>query len=102
MGDVSKLPKWAQWEIERLSRDLEYQTEKARTFFGGEKSRVRLEHFPQPLEECFIPSNTSVAFQLADGWVRCHLDQDGTLCVSGDDAISLRPRAANLVWVRRP
>lgn len=101
-GDVTKLPKWAQAEISRLTRDLEY--ERARLAVGPEDSDTFADpynHTPRPLGR-----GTSIQFVLEEGrgktiHVRTTQRHDGTvrLDVVGGDMIIVHPQSGNHVEI---
>lgn len=99
--DVSKLPKWARQEIERLTRDVEHLS--AKLSAGPENSNT----FADPYSDSKRPLglDTAVEFVLDqkrwDGRgsrIRVAL-QDGVLNVNGDDQLLVMPRAANTLLI---
>lgn len=94
-GDVSKLPKWAQTEIQRLERNLE--SANARLNTGPEDSDT----FADPyFEESTRPLGRGTMIQFGEERgrrFRVRIDKDGRLDVSGDEGLIVIPRASNSI-----
>jgi hypothetical protein len=98
--DITKLPKWAQREISRLTRDL--VANKAKLAQGPENSNVFADPYsdaPRPLGR-----DTSISFRLTDEDRRSNrviVRMDGDkLVIQGGDSLSILPRASNSFYVR--
>jgi hypothetical protein len=93
--DESKLPKYAQQELRRLRRDLEYFKNKLRE--GPEDSNTFADPFsdaPKPLGE-----DTIIQFQLNGSKVRVRIDGD-VLDVNGGGRLAVYPRGGNAILIR--
>ena len=94
-GDETKLPKWAQWELGRLQRDLEYAHRKLRV--GPEDSTVFARansNSPTPL------GDADITFQLPDGKICVRIEND-YLDVNGASGIlTVHPQASNSIRLR--
>jgi hypothetical protein len=99
--DVSRLPQWAQHEINRLTRDVEYWKSKATE--GPEDSRVHVVYRTgtRPLD-----SYAQIAFRWPDeqafrGYHQITaVIEDDALRIVGDGSILVQPWAANVIKVR--
>ena len=97
-GDITKLPKWAQAEIERLTRDLE--SAYAKLNVGPEDSDT----FADPYSEARQPlgKGTSIVFEFGEGHgkrINARLEGE-TLVVQGGDSLIVQPRASNSIYLR--
>jgi hypothetical protein len=100
--DLTKLPKWARQEIERLQRDLEYAHERLEA--GPDDSRVFAEPYsdhPRPLGHdahiAFVPEGGGSI--IGDGF-KVSIVADG-IEVYGGDSLSIYPRSSNVVLIKR-
>lgn len=105
--DVSKLPVWAQdklknaqYDIDRLERQL------ALAQNGGAGGETNVYIFDGLSDKTYLPNDTHVDFQLADGYhnaisVGLTTDAAGrrSLRVNGNSAIAILPRATNLIEI---
>jgi hypothetical protein len=95
--DLTRLPKWAQREIERLTRDVEHY--KARLEVGPEDSDT----FASPYSDAATPLGvgTVIEFRFGERWdakIMARLEGD-RLIVSGGSRIAVFPNASNVVEV---
>lgn len=97
--DLTKLPKWAQNEIDRLQRNVEHW--KAQALAGPETSDTWIEHHAgrgrTPLGE-----GVHVVFTLPGGHELQVYREGHQLRIAGDghSAIAAVPQASNVLWVR--
>lgn len=92
--DRSKLPVWAQRELERLERDLEYNRAKLRQ--GPEDSVAFAEPYsdaPRPLGP-----DPHIEFHVGGGKVQVSIKNDA-LNIMGMDGILVAPQAGNVIRV---
>ena len=102
-GDVTKLPKWAQQEIERLERDVEHF--QATLSVGPDDSNTFADPYssaPRPLGH-----GTTIEFVMTDGTrIRVRAERNSVsgaydrIDVNGGDTIAVLPRAANSVEIQ--
>lgn len=95
MYDVTKLPKWAQFKIKVLERNLELAKETAaKSDLPDSKISWRY-----AIDRHGIPDNATVEFDIDDTRIDISI-VDGVLRVSSSgNSISVLPRAANAVWI---
>lgn len=97
-GDVTKLPKWARQEIERLERDL--ANANAKLSAGPEDSDTFADAYSRQAQRP-LGKGTVVEFRFGEHWgqkFRARLE-DGRLKVSGGNSIAVHPRASNVVEI---
>jgi hypothetical protein len=101
MNDIAKLPRWAKHEIEKLRSDilsLESQLAKA---IGVEPTRVMVNPYSSMMgreHQCYLQERETIRFAFGKRYLDVRLMGD-TVEVMGDSAISIHPRAANVVWI---
>lgn len=94
--DRTKLPKWAQHEIERLERDVAHY--KAKLSAGPEDSNTFADPYgtPRPLGR-----DTSIEFRVGEFPRRFRARLQGEeLVVDGGDGVLVQPWATNVVRLR--
>lgn len=96
-NDLTKLPKWAQQEIDRLQRNVEHW--KAKATAGPDTSDTWIEHHAGRTP---LGTNVHVVFTLPGGHELMAYREGHELRVSGDghNAIAVVPQASNVVKVR--
>ena len=97
--DKTKLPKWAQSEIDRLERDLASAYKKLNA--GPDNSDTFADTYSETRRP--LGQGTSISFEPigSDGWgnrFTVHLDGK-TLVVQGGDGLAVFPRASNSVYL---
>jgi len=97
-GDVNKLPKWAQREINRLEQDL--ASAYATIATGPEDSKI----IANPNSAAPTPLGTTalIQFSLGESWgekVEIYLDGDHVV-VRGGDGLTIQPWAGNVIRLR--
>lgn len=95
----AKLPKWAQAEVDRLTRDVAYWKRKATA--GPEGSNTFIDAFPAE-ERTPLGDSPQIAFTFGDRWhdmFRVRLDER-ELYVSGGDGLLIQPQSSNVVRLR--
>lgn len=99
MNDITKLPKWAQTEIERLQADLDYYREKLRQVGDGDtevwvRSHAIGEHEP-------LPRGTHIIFKLPNGGTEVSaVGETLELYGRSGGSLAVLPRSSNVAWVR--
>jgi hypothetical protein len=102
--DISKLPKWAQNEIELLRRDLNSAKNEAHQLrekaFGG-SGIVAIEEYEIDGPNTFLPDTASIVFSFgSEWWEKITVTHEGTsIKVRGGAAIKVSPEVANVVSV---
>lgn len=99
-GAIERLPKWAQDEILRLDKDVEFWKERALTVLGKRgRSQVRAEFSANIEGREFIPlpDRTEIIFFLGESMrVYVRLGAGGsTVSVRGDDQLRVEPTSSN-------
>lgn len=109
--DVSKLPKWAQTELNRLKNDLTATQEALETALGKVQSPIEIDpYFGDYSSEktkrprAYIPARECIRFRLNDDQYIDVTLRDHGLHVSGGsigsgDELVIRPQASNLFHV---
>jgi hypothetical protein len=102
-GNIAALPKWAQAEITRLERAVEYWQGVASV--GPDESNT----FANPFSDAPKPLGHDVTIEFvttAGQKLRASLERDQVtglydrLEISGDGLLAVHPRAANVVWIK--
>lgn len=99
MSDISKLPKWAQAEIERLNADVRYLEEKIAALSSDSSkvyARITWER------NLHLPTESVVTFVVGDHEIDVRLSEVGGshLEVQCHGRVSVEPRASNCFDVR--
>lgn len=98
MNDVTKLPKWAQREIERLGRDVEYW--KAKATAGPDNSDTFIAQHPVDTP---LGDSPRIRFVLPNGGrIEAHIVEDHLQVRSegSSGALHVVPSAANSIRLR--
>ena len=98
MGDITKLPKWAQIEINRLEGNVAHWKAKAYQVSGAEATdtTARMSYGD---EDILLPKGCTVTFQTDRGCFNVSTNEDG-VDVYGDSALSVRPCVTNHITLR--
>jgi hypothetical protein len=108
MNDITKLPQWAQREIERLRRDLAQMETDIAMIVGATPSAVEVDpernYRSKEQPRLFLPATYSVRFNLVGGEVDVRL-KDGAVEIYGNSQGSLGdfvvvPQISNVIAVR--
>lgn len=99
----NRLPKWAQHEIELLTRRLGEANDKIAELTANDPTRVLLDVSGMGSPERYLPDDSRVRFLLAgdDVWrnfIDVSLDGD-TLEIRGLDQLEIRPNVSNVITV---
>ena len=103
-NDITKLPKWAQKEIEYLRRDLNSAKNEVHQLrekaFGG-SGIVAIEEYEIDGPNTFLPDRASVVFSFGGEWhEKITVRHDGTsIKVMGGSSIHIFPEASNVVSI---
>jgi hypothetical protein len=104
MNDVSRLPKWAQAEIQRLQRDVKSAEERLAAAFGNTETRIEIDPYRKYQGDGegrrFVPNNTTIRFLLEEhGEIDVRLrDNELILQASGRvGCFCVKPQASNVV-----
>lgn len=99
MENLDKLPKWAQTEVIRLEKQVEYLQNRLDQFSGEGKTNTKL---VEGLSTKPLPNNSQIEFAVGDNLqnkVCIYVKKDGTIDVHADARDGSRfvfaPRAAN-------
>lgn len=98
-GDATKLPKWAQRDLERLQRDV--QTWKQRACTGPEGSNTFIWMGMDELKP--LGDSPNIRFQTGSGWrdhIQVRLTDRNELLVMGSDQILITPQAGNVITIQ--
>ena len=103
-----KLPRYARIEIERLKRNLKARARDVDTLLGTHgETDVVLPYFIDGEEDMSLPSRQQVRFYTPSprrpqdrNYVDVRLDTEGFVYISGSQAISIEPGAANTITVK--
>lgn len=100
MNDKSKLPKWAQQEMERLENSAEYHKARLRESLGDNDQVSDTQIYMGYQEDLVgLPSGTPIRFKLSYGKVEVRVNE-GRLEVTGvNGALSIFPHVTNVVQV---
>jgi hypothetical protein len=97
-GDRTKLPKWAQRELERLERDLEFAYQKLSA--GPEDSNT----FADPYASAPRPLGKDVTVEFRTGPERSERVlvrvEKGKLNINGGDSLRIQPISGNVIEVQ--
>lgn len=90
---ISKLPKYAQTEIDRLAQNVIYYKDKLRS--GEERdTEVFVQHSLQ--DDIGLPRGSHIRFQLANGNIEAYVGDEGLeLFAGGAYHLAFKPRSAN-------
>src|SRR5579872_5135556 len=94
-----KLPKWAQNHINVLERNLSALEESSTTFFANLPSHTRLKWFPDVNQDTSLPEHSRVEFDVGEMRVSVYLNQDGELCIQGNEPFAVRPQSSNFIRI---
>lgn len=98
--DVNRLPKWAQWKIQKLEQDLQQAESKLSAFSGERKSRITVD--PDAVyigsQPTYLHDGASIEFVLPGGDVEIEL-RDNHLHITSQGAGNLvvRPSCSNVI-----
>lgn len=97
-NDVTKLPKWAQAEIERLSNSVEYHKERLRESIPeGEGASDTVVYMGYGEEHVGLPKGTPIRFQTDTGVVQVRAKGDHVEITSHQGSLALFPHVTNVV-----
>lgn len=95
MGDISKLPKWAQDTIRRLQYDIKVLKESLDKVPHSQVQWGSEQHGPYG----FIPDDRAVRFYLDKNqphrWVECKLDGEGGIEIYGNTQLMIHLNSGN-------
>ena len=101
MSDISKLPKWAQKELEKLRRDLASCQATLRQFEGKEESNVYI------VNGCALsplPADSTIEFHISKGKVKFHINHKAdtleVYCFSNEGHMVLKPHFSNTFSIK--
>jgi len=101
MEDIRKLPKWVQYKITGLERNLQNVRTELRQIYGGEETNIS---FSKGIGEEFnLPKDVRITFKLKPDrryWIDCYITNEGELRVSGERTVLIRPSATNCFTVK--
>ncbi len=89
--DITKLPKWAQWKIKRLERDLEVAEKTIKNHEAG-TGLITYQYLMG--RKHGLPDGATVEFTVDNGRIDVSIDK-GLLRVSTSHTIQVLPRATN-------
>lgn len=92
---LRKLPKWAQYEIDRLQKNLEYKEQRLAKMFGNEGTNTFIYEFDKTRP---LPKDCVVQFNTGKKKIKCCVDR-GRLYVHVSSSILIRPEAYNAVSI---
>lgn len=98
-GDVAKLPKWAQREIDRLESDVRHY--RARLAAGPEDSDTFADPYSDGARRP-LGKGTLIEFTFGPGWadkIQASLDGD-TLRIRGGSGLAVYPSASNSINIK--
>jgi hypothetical protein len=105
MGDIAKLPKWAQEEIQLLKSNLATAKIRAASAFGETETRVEIDRYRRPAiggePRCFLPDRTSICFAVDGGKIDVTM-HDGRLRIWGTNFsghFNVRSDSSNVLTV---
>ncbi len=95
----SKLPKWAQIEIEHLRANAARASQELKEALGGpDDSNCRVRDYLE--DDKNLPRHALIEFDIGKSRITARVGRDDdVLYISGDRAISIEPRAANVVTI---
>lgn len=103
-NDETKLPKWAQTELQRLRSNMLSLEKKLQAFAGVDKTKIQIDPYSgRGRHPMYLPDSITVRFTVDGGNIDLRL-RDGRLEVSASspgaaDHLSVWPRASNMVWL---
>lgn len=104
MGDITKLPKWAQEEISKLESDVKYWQTKYKTFDGQMKTRIQVDGRFNKDTDTYLPEHSTVSFKLKEDDVPFRAIDvtivKGVLRIYADDMVVL-PVASNSIYIKQ-
>jgi len=100
--DLSKLPKWAQAEMQRLGLDVVYWKEKALSATNGQSGTETDTFLKVSAAECRkLPRNSVVMFSLYGGLVKAQVMASGSLRIASEEGhVSISPETSSSFRVR--
>lgn len=100
-GDVTKLPKWAQQEIEQLSGSVEHHKRRLRESIPqGEGASDTIVYMGYGEEHVGLPNGTPIRFQTDAGVVEVRAKGDHVEIHANGGSIALFPHVSNVVKVK--
>lgn len=104
--DVSKLPKWAQSEMQRLEANLRRAEKRMVEMVGGKPdhfSNVLLPYYRGDMHDQYLPKDQLVHFLLPHPWAESrpghigvrHLRERDAIDIQGSQGINIEPTASN-------
>ena len=102
--DTSKLPKWAQLEIERLQRNAEHYQRERRAIDAGESNVLVVDYANGNIN---LPPNSTIRFVMGPGeneYIEAgvnHYHKNAIYINSGTGSLYVRPVASNALTVGR-
>lgn len=92
--DVSKLPKWAQQELEMLRKNLAYWQKRA--LAGPDDSNTVLEPYAKGGRP--LGTDVTVRFLLPNGWIDARTE-DGRVLVRSSHQLVTLPHVTNTIYL---
>jgi hypothetical protein len=100
-NDITKLPKWAQQEIERLENSVEYHKGRlAESIPQGEGASDTIVYMGYGEEHVGLPNGTPIRFQTGDGVVEARVKGDTVEIHTVGGSIGIFPHVSNVVGVK--
>lgn len=100
-NDVTKLPKWAQADIERLSSAVEYHKARLRESIArGEDASDTLVYMGYGEEHVGLPKGTPIRFQTDTGQIQVRAEGDHVEITSHHGSLALFPHVTNEIKVK--
>lgn len=95
MEDVSKLPKWARFKLEKLEADVKFYHQRLAELGGDAETNTFMGYENrQPL-----PKNETIFFYVGDSYVSVRVN-GSYIELRGAENITISPRASNSVEIR--
>jgi hypothetical protein len=96
--DLTKLPKWAQLEIERLRRDNDDYAARFKLVGGETESNIEIGDM---MDSFCVGERSRVKFKLPNGYIECHFNHDrDAVDIYAHHSLIIEPRASNTCRVR--
>lgn len=107
MNDITKLPRWAQHEIERLRADVLEANTKMANIVGATPTAVEVDanrkYRQASHPRMFLPQDYDVRFSIEGGVIETKIDGDAVRIMGHGDLTSgfiIVPDCSNVVYVR--
>lgn len=97
----SKLPRWAQMEIDKLKSDCVYYKERAEQIAGDKETNVSIDHGLDHLIP--LPHNSRIRFNIDDDqYVIVKHDKDRLEVYNslGNKSMVIKPNASNIFYIQ--